>query len=423
MNKTKIKRKLRALERRYREVKMFAKAMYSPYHPVLAQIVPTRRCNLSCAYCNEYDAVSDPVPTGEMLGRIDKLAELGTTIVTISGGEPALHPDLDEIIRRIRGHGMIATLISNGYLLAPERIKRLNAAGLDYLQISIDNVEPDDVSKKSLKVLDQKLRWLAEYSEFSVTINSVLGSSIERPDEAVTIARRARELGFTSTVGILHDHTGQLQPLSDHQRDIYEDILRMGTPLFSFAQYDRFQKNIVRGLPNDWHCRAAARYLYICEDGRVHRCSQQMGIPGIPLAHYNPERLEFHAKRKKTCTPYCTISCVHQTAMLDAFREHPRETLHHMLTARKEVDPSFEPPRIVKALDWMFLRDENQEFFRKLAIKVFRLKRHREKATPSPAVSAASSSAPEVPLVQILPPTSADPARSQTPRVGRDNTA
>jgi len=155
-----INRKLNTVNRRYRETKMFAKAMYSPYHPVVAQIVPVRRCNLACTYCNEFDDRSAPVPAEEMLRRVDKLAELGTTIVTISGGEPLLHPELDQIIRRIRSHGAVATLITNGYLLVPERIEKLNDAGLDYLQISIDNVKPDDVSKKSLKVLDQKLRWL-----------------------------------------------------------------------------------------------------------------------------------------------------------------------------------------------------------------------------------------------------------------------
>ena len=93
--------------------------------------------------------------------RLCRLHELGTTIITFSGGEPLLHPDLDDLIRRIRNNGCIATLITNGYLLSPDRIKRLNRAGLDSLQISIDNVLPDEVSKKSLKVLDKKLQWLA----------------------------------------------------------------------------------------------------------------------------------------------------------------------------------------------------------------------------------------------------------------------
>src|SRR3982750_4824014 len=163
---------------------MFARAMASPDHPILAQIIPTRRCNLACTYCNEFDKDSRPVATSEMLQRIDKLGELGTSIITFSGGEPTLHPDLDLLIRRVRQRGAIATLITNGYLLTPDRIKRLNHAGLDYLQISIDNVQPDEVSKKSLKVLDRKLQWLAEYADSDVTINSVLGSVVRQPDDA-----------------------------------------------------------------------------------------------------------------------------------------------------------------------------------------------------------------------------------------------
>ena len=105
---------------------MVARAIQSRHHPILAHIIPMRRCNLSCAYCNEYeDKVSVPVPTEEMLRRIDVLARLGTQIITISGGEPLLHPELDEIIAAIRSHDVIATIITNGYLLTPERIERL----------------------------------------------------------------------------------------------------------------------------------------------------------------------------------------------------------------------------------------------------------------------------------------------------------
>src|SRR5271165_3561396 len=187
------------INRKLREIQMFVRAMQSASHPILAQIVPVRRCNLDCSYCNEYDKTSAAVPLETMLRRIDRLADLGTTIITLSGGEPTLHPDLDAIIRHIRARGAIATLITNGLLLTPERIRALNRAGLDYLQISIDNARPDDVSKKSLQVLDRKLAWLAEHAEFGVTINSVLGAAIHNPHDALAVSVRARELGFTST--------------------------------------------------------------------------------------------------------------------------------------------------------------------------------------------------------------------------------
>lgn len=356
---------------------MFARNIAAPDHPILAQIVPIRRCNLSCTYCNEYDKTSPPVATEAMIRRLDKLSELGTQIVTFSGGEPTLHPELDLLIRRVRDNGAIVTVITNGYFLTPDRIKRLNAAGLDYLQISIDNVQPDAVSKKSLKVLDQKLEWLAEHADFSVTINSVLGSDIDKSEDAYQIATRARGLGFNSTVGILHDGAGQLQPLDSEQRSVYERISAVKGGLFSFSHFDAFQRNVIRGLPNAWHCRAGGRFLYICEDGLVHYCSQQRGKPGVPLERYTREDIVREAATPKGCAPFCTISCVHQTAMMDELRERPRETLVGILERRKENDPGWQPPISIRALDWMFLRDtKRRDFFGRMASRLFRVKSH-----------------------------------------------
>ncbi|MBV9224672.1 MAG: radical SAM protein [Acidobacteriaceae bacterium] len=362
--------------RRLRETRMFVRAMASAAHPILAQIIPIRRCNLACTYCNEFDKHSPPVPTDDMLRRLDKLAELGTSIITFSGGEPTLHPDLDQLIRRVRANGAIATLITNGYLLTPDRIKRLNKAGLDYLQISIDNIQPDEVSKKSLKVLDRKLQWLSEYADFDVTINSVLGSDIRQPDDAYRIATRARELRFNSTVGILHDGSGQLEPLNSQQTRAYKQIRALGGGLFSFAHHDGFQNNIVRALPNQWHCPAGGRFLYICENGLVHYCSQQRGYPGIPLEKYTIEDLIREGSKPKGCAPFCTISCVHQTAMLDDFRTRPKQTLAGIVSRRKELDPSWQVPASVRALEWMFLRDSRvRDTLGAVALKLLRIRK------------------------------------------------
>jgi MoaA/NifB/PqqE/SkfB family radical SAM enzyme len=345
--------------------------MASTDHPILAQVVPIRRCNLSCTYCNEFDKTSQPVPVSMMLRRIDWLGDLGTSIITFSGGEPTLHPDLDMLIRRVRSRHAMCTLITNGYFLTPDRIRALNRAGLDYLQISIDNVRADSVSKKSLQVLDRKLQWLAEYAEFDVTINSVLGSDIRRPEDAFEITGRARGLGFTSTVGILHDEKGQLQPLNSEQRGVYDRINRLGGGLFTFAHLDAFQRNLLQGLANDWHCRAGGRFLYICEDGLVHYCSQQRGRPGIPLEHYRREDIVRESAVRKECAPFCTISCVHQTAMLDAFRERPRETLTGIIQRQRERDSTWETPASVHLLEWMFLRDaKRRDWLGALALRL-----------------------------------------------------
>src|SRR5215831_16876863 len=210
--------------RKVRSAREFLRGLTHTAHPLLVQIIPIRRCNIDCGYCNEYDKVSAPVDTAVMKTRIDKLKALGTSVVAFSGGEPMLHPDLDDLVRHIRGRGMLAGLITNGYFLVPKRSKELNAAGLDFLQISIDNVEPDEVSKKSLRVLDRKLQDLRAYADFDVNINSVLGGGIKNPEDARTINTRARELGFSTSIGIIHDGSGRLKPLGPVERKVYDGV-------------------------------------------------------------------------------------------------------------------------------------------------------------------------------------------------------
>src|ERR1043166_5885060 len=212
------------INRKLRSAREFVRGFVHTSHPLLVQIIPIRRCNIDCGYCNEYDKVSPPVPTEVMKRRIDKLAELGTSVVAFSGGEPMLHPDLTDLIRHSRAHGMMAGLITNGYFLVPKRIEELNDAGLDFLQISIDNVEPDEVSKKSLRLLDKKLEHLKEHATFDVNINSVLGGGIKNPEDARTINSRARELGFSTSIGIIHDGAGHLKPLGPVGGTVYGEV-------------------------------------------------------------------------------------------------------------------------------------------------------------------------------------------------------
>src|SRR5277367_4854058 len=313
-----MRRRVKSAERNARGLWRILKAVVSTDHPLLAHLIPIRRCNLSCTYCNEFDDFSKPVPVEQMLLRVDQLGNLGTSVITISGGEPLLHPQLDDIIQHMRKRRIVSGMITNGYLLTADRIQKLNHAGLEWLQISIDNVNPDEVSKKSLKVLDKKLQLLAEHADFHVNINSVVGGGVKHPQDALTIGKRALEFGFSSTIGIIHDGSGQLQPLNDEERGVYHAMKALEKS--SFTRINAFQDNIALGKPNDWRCRAGARYLYICENGLVHYCSQQRGYPGTPLESYPLEDILREYRTEKSCDPNCTVSCVHQVSVLDKWR-------------------------------------------------------------------------------------------------------
>jgi MoaA/NifB/PqqE/SkfB family radical SAM enzyme len=301
-------------------VRFLVRAVGSRYNPLLAQVVVTRRCNLSCGYCNEYDDFSPPVPLETLLARVDHLASLNTASITFTGGEPLLHPSLDQLVCAGRRHGMIVTMITNGFRLTRDWIERLNAADLQAMQISIDNLTPDDVSMKSLTSVERKLALLSKYARFKVNVNSVLGVTDERTQDVVTVAETAAKYGLQHSVGVLHDRTGALKPLSPAQMRAYDQVTKISPSMVHRLNYWLFQRNLMHGQANDWKCRAGARYLYVCEEGKVHWCSQQRGYPGIPLLEYTREDIRREFATEKSCSPTCTLSCVHQMSMFDRHR-------------------------------------------------------------------------------------------------------
>src|SRR5258708_30233677 len=121
-SRSKMRRRLSGIARGVHGWSKIAWGFLSSEHPLLAHIIPMRRCNLACTYCNEYDDVSKPVPIDAMFRRVDKLGEFGTSVITISGGEPLLHPELDQIIGPIPPTPPLPAIIPNGPLLPPHTI-------------------------------------------------------------------------------------------------------------------------------------------------------------------------------------------------------------------------------------------------------------------------------------------------------------
>ena len=177
------------LRRSGRVLRDLALAALDPDRPVVANLIVTRRCNLSCGYCFEHDRVSPPVPLEVLRDRIDHLARLRTVMVTLTGGEALLHPDLVALVAHVAARGMTPLVNTNGYLLTRDRIVALDRAGLFGMQISVDNVEPNPTSKKSLRLLLPKLRLLVlERSDIS---SAGLAQLVELPGlEDITIRYR-----------------------------------------------------------------------------------------------------------------------------------------------------------------------------------------------------------------------------------------
>ena len=298
------------------------RALSNPYRPLMAHLVVTRRCNLSCGYCHEYDKVSPPVPLADLKDRVRRLAELRTVFVTLTGGESLLHPDIAELVAFVREQGMVPVMNSNGYLLTRKRIEALNTAGLFALQISVDNVIPNDTTVKSLRPLKRKLQLLADFAEFRVRINTVLGTG--DPEEALAVARAVVDLGFDAKVSLVRDERGKVRKLDTRSREVYDQINALGRRAPSYLSED-FQLALMNEGEVNWKCRAGARYFTICEKGLVHFCESSHNSPGIPLSSYSIEDIVRAFHLRKSCAPTCAVAYAHQASRADAWRAQAKE--------------------------------------------------------------------------------------------------
>jgi MoaA/NifB/PqqE/SkfB family radical SAM enzyme len=299
-------------------------AVMDPFRPLIANLIVTRRCNLSCGYCYEYDKVSPPVPLDVLKSRIDHLARLRVVFVTLTGGESLLVPHLPEVVAYVREKGMVPNVNTNGYLLTKDWIERLDAAGLYGLQISIDNVNPNDVTKKSLNVLKPKLVLLARHAKFRVRINTVLGSG--PPAESVEVARTCMQLGLDASSSLLRHGSGETVAMDDATRAAYDEIRALGRRAHPLLD-DDFQVALANGKEADWKCRAGARTFHVCEDGLVHLCAPKMGSPGIPIEAYTLDDIKRAFYMPKPCAKTCPVAYAHHVSRLDRWRSQNGQPL------------------------------------------------------------------------------------------------
>lgn len=114
----------------------------SPY-PLVAMIVLTRRCNLSCPHCYEQPGVGDDeLTTREWLDVLAALEETGTLMLIVSGGEPLVRPDFFEIVEAAGRRRFAITLKSNGTRLTAETAARCFHAGISKLDVSLYHDHP-----------------------------------------------------------------------------------------------------------------------------------------------------------------------------------------------------------------------------------------------------------------------------------------
>jgi len=282
--------------------------------PLDAQLIVTRRCNLSCGYCSEYDSVSEPVPVEDLRRRIDALHGLGSANITLLGGEPLMHPDIAEIVVYAARKSNVS-LVTNGFLLRNSVIESLNQAGLNNLTVSIDTLHADPTRyiQKSLRSLRTRLERLRQLARFDVHVTAVLCESSK--DDFLELIEEIETFGFRMSVNLIHNAKGYVTIGGEQYIELYEGFYRQGKP-FTYLDYE-YGKKLLQGDRPDWKCRAGSRYLYVDEAGKVQFCASQMGRLGKPIEDYTVNDLDEQSRTFKGCEEGCSVGCAYRCSLLD----------------------------------------------------------------------------------------------------------
>ncbi len=282
--------------------------------PIEAQVVVTRRCNLTCGYCTEYDGDAPEVAIDDLKRTIDALHRLGVVNITLLGGEPLLHSRIEDVVQYASQRAQVS-ITTNGFLLSDEKIRGLNRAGLANMQLSIDAMDTDGSRyvQKTLKPLRPKLGRLAREAAFGVHCNVVLCEQTLRQFDAIMEALDAYP--FARSVNLVHDEHGQVQVQGRDYLDKWHAHFLSGKALSFFEK--SYGAKLLKGERPVWRCRAGSRYLYIDEFGMVQFCSAKRGQLNQPILSFRMADLRRHASTYKGCESGCSIFCAYRASMPD----------------------------------------------------------------------------------------------------------
>ena len=104
----------------------------------------TNMCNLRCKHCyqNAGKPLPDELTREERLDVINQLDETGVAAIALSGGEPTIHPTFLDAVREFHKRGFYVSVATNGTTITKEKARQMKEAGVNYVEISVDSVDP-----------------------------------------------------------------------------------------------------------------------------------------------------------------------------------------------------------------------------------------------------------------------------------------
>jgi pyrroloquinoline quinone biosynthesis protein E len=306
--------------------------MIGEFRPYTLTAELTYRCPLRCPYCSnpiDWARRRNELDTATWLRVFREAEDLGVVQLNLTGGEPLLRDDLEQLIAAARELDLYTNLITSGISLTRQRLENLRGAGLDNLQISIQDVEADASDRiAGLKSFEKKLevaRWVKEVG-MPLTLNMVLHrDNLDRIDKMVSLAEQLGadrlELANTQYLGWALMNRQALLPTRqqlDHARAIAaaaKQRLRGRIEILYVTPdyYAEYPKTCMDG----W----GQRFIVVSPEGLMLPCHAAHTIAGLTFENVRDQSLAavwsdsdgFNAFRGEAWMPEPCRSCDRRT--------------------------------------------------------------------------------------------------------------
>ncbi|WP_049622798.1 pyrroloquinoline quinone biosynthesis protein PqqE [Frateuria defendens] len=264
-----------------------------PAPPLAILLELTHRCPLACPYCSNplrLVGMRQELATEDWLRVLDQAAELGILQVHFSGGEPSLRKDLPQLIAHARERGLYSNLITSGVALDRARLAALVEAGLDHVQLSIQDSEAEgadriahyrDSHRKKLAFAG----WVSELG-LPLTLNAVVhrhnaGRVPAMIELALELGAGRLEVAHTQYYGWGLKNRAALMPTRAQ--------LDLATAAVQEARERLRGRLVIDYVTPDYYARRpkacmggwAQRFLNVTPEGKVLPCHAAETIPGM----------------------------------------------------------------------------------------------------------------------------------------------
>jgi len=280
-------------------------ANYMGRGPLCVSFEITYSCNARCRHCHLGGPAREERASAEEFGRIAR--RLRPVVAQVSGGEPLLRRDVEDIVRAIRrpGRPPFIVLTTNGALLTKDKHARLREAGVEEFSLSLDYPDERHDEFRGIPGLFGKIRDLASALDGNGDSGITMSCVIQRDNfrELVKLAELARAWGLRmnfSSYTHLRTHRmeymippeeiGELEEvlgrLKEHKKR-YRTVFTSDHVLDHIPDY--FRNGGVEG------CRAGDRFFVVNPDGTLSPC-------GLIIRKYaSPEEIRKDFLRTNTC--------------------------------------------------------------------------------------------------------------------------